>query len=116
MLKFPKIVEVLSNIEKFDIKDVKVLNDSKTSLLVSTNDRREYYVFGSLSEAKKFAAKMYIHYEDDPQVFEDLTLLGTTIEEYAPIHVDMEGVERVLSYDGINRIKLTGNSVAYRII
>ena len=114
MSGLPKIIESLSDIEKIDVKDFKFLDDEETAIEVIAKDGREYFVFYNTIVAKKIAADIYKKTEDDPQVYEDLEAFGKTIEEYAPVYVDMEGAEKVLSYDGCNRIKLPGSSVAYR--
>ena len=114
MTRLPKILVELSLIEKLNIKEYKLLNDQRTIMEVTATDGREYFVFGNKAIAQSFAAEMYAKYEDDPDVFEDLELLGKPMSIYSKEYVDDKGVSYVLSYDQHHHVKLNGKAIAYR--
>jgi len=116
MALLPKLVTELSSIEKFNVKGYRYINDKRNLIEVISEDGREYFLFGNDKVAKNYAIKVYIKYEDDPEVYEDLEFLGQTIEEFAKERIEKEGVQSILSYDQHHKVKLTGNALAYRAI
>ena len=116
MSRLPKLIVELSSIEKFDVKDYKYPNDKRNTIEVISEDGREYFVFSNPTAAKIHAIKVYVKYEDDPEVYEDLEFLGQTIEEYAEEVIEKNGVRSILSYDQHHKVNLTGSAIAFRCI
>ena len=113
MGKLPDTITELCGIEKISVKSYTTNNKNKLTEVVA-KDGREFVIFNKKIDAFKYAVKMFVDTQDDPQYLEQIKWTGSTVKQFAEDLIDREDVPYTVSYDQHHKVILSNNAIAYR--
>lgn len=83
---------------------------------IITTDNKEYMIFQDIESANEYAIMFGSRMEDDPNIFEGLKHINSTVEHFYSNKVFLYGAEFVLSFDQQSKVILDNGMIAYRTL
>ncbi len=83
---------------------------------IVTHDNKEYIIFQDVESANEYAIDYGVRMEDDPNFFEAMKRINSTVEHFYYNKVFLYGAEFVLSFDQQSKVILDNGMIAYRTL